>query len=188
MVTKDEIIEVARELVQTRSYLGFSFQDIAERVGIRKASLYHHFPTKEALAVAILGEARATLRHALESAAGQPVAAQLESYFRIYRDYLKAGQCVCPGGAFVSGWDASPEGIRPLVAGLKGDQERWLTALIERGRKEGYFAAIPGTSEDVALWIFSTLQGALLSARTSGRKADFDHVVAQLRTALIPAR
>ena len=34
--------------MQTRSFHGFSFQDIADEIGVRKASLYHHFDSKDA--------------------------------------------------------------------------------------------------------------------------------------------
>ncbi|MEZ5706577.1 MAG: TetR/AcrR family transcriptional regulator [Burkholderiaceae bacterium] len=50
----------------TRSYLGLNFQTLADQVGIRKASLYHHFASKEALGVALVDEAR------LGSIAGSP--------------------------------------------------------------------------------------------------------------------
>lgn len=187
VTTREEIVSVATELVQTRSFLGFSFQDIADRVGIRKASLYHHFPTKDSLAEAVLKEVRSGLRRALDEAAGESVPARLRTYFRIYRDVLDAGQKVCPGGAFVPGWGTLPERLHHEVVGLERDQERWLAGVIEEGREEGRFAHLPGTAEDVALWIFSTVQGALLSARASGRKGDFDRVVTQLEAALLAA-
>lgn len=54
-----EIIEAAQELAQTRGYNGFSYQDIAERVGIRTASIHYHFPSKGDLGKAALRLARA---------------------------------------------------------------------------------------------------------------------------------
>jgi TetR/AcrR family transcriptional regulator, transcriptional repressor for nem operon len=56
--TKQRILESAMRLIQSRSYAGFSFQDIADEVGIRKASIYSHFRSKEALAEHVLAEAR----------------------------------------------------------------------------------------------------------------------------------
>ena len=44
MTRKDQILEVATELVQTRGYSAFSYQDLSDRLGITKASLHHHFP------------------------------------------------------------------------------------------------------------------------------------------------
>ena len=43
MDTRTKILDSAQRLIQTRSFQGFSFRDIADEVGIRKASLYHHF-------------------------------------------------------------------------------------------------------------------------------------------------
>ena len=91
--TRSHILQVARELMQTRSYLGFSFQDVAERVGIRKASLYHHFPSKESLGVAVLVEATQGFRDWAISREGSPER-QLRSYFKMLRNGLGAGQYV----------------------------------------------------------------------------------------------
>ena len=55
--TREEILSVTRNLIQTRSYLGFSFQDVADQVGVRKPSLYYHFRTKEELGVNVLNDA-----------------------------------------------------------------------------------------------------------------------------------
>ena len=57
MDTRDKILNSAQRLIQTRSFHGFSFQDIADEVGIRKASLYHYFASKDDVALAVL-EAR----------------------------------------------------------------------------------------------------------------------------------
>jgi len=54
MSTKQKILDAAQDLIQTRSFHGFSFQDMADKVGIRKASLYHHFDSKDAIALAVL--------------------------------------------------------------------------------------------------------------------------------------
>jgi len=94
--TREQILQVARELIQTRSYLGFSFQDVADQVGIRKASLYHHFPTKEALGVEVLRTATQAFKDWTAAKPRTPQAA-LEAYFRMYRNGLRAGESV-PGG------------------------------------------------------------------------------------------
>ena len=57
MDTRTKILDSAQRLIQTRSFHGFSFQDIADEVGIRKASLYHHFDSKDAVALAVLERA-----------------------------------------------------------------------------------------------------------------------------------
>ncbi|MFD7923922.1 TetR/AcrR family transcriptional regulator [Streptomyces sp. NPDC059740] len=45
--TKDEIREVALELFTEQGYEATSLREIAERLGITKAALYYHFPSKD---------------------------------------------------------------------------------------------------------------------------------------------
>jgi AcrR family transcriptional regulator len=52
--TRERAIEVALELFTEQGYDKTSIREIAERVGIKKASLYYHFPSKEALLTGIM--------------------------------------------------------------------------------------------------------------------------------------
>lgn len=52
--TRDEILDAAAELFTTVGYATTSTRRIAEEVGIRQASLYHHFATKEDILDALL--------------------------------------------------------------------------------------------------------------------------------------
>ena len=45
--TKNEILEAALNLFSTQGYEATSILQIAEAVGIRKASLYSHFTSKQ---------------------------------------------------------------------------------------------------------------------------------------------
>jgi len=175
-------MRAAMNLIRTRSYLGFSFQDIAEQVGIRKPSLYHHFPSKEALGVAVLREAT---RSFLAWTAGTPPTPQrkLSAYFRLYRDGLRAGRGVCPAGALAPGWDCIDAELRDSVRALRDAQIRWLVevlgALDPRARAHSL--------NDTAAFVFAACQGALLSSRMTGSVEEFDTAIAQLRAvALTP--
>jgi AcrR family transcriptional regulator len=53
---KDEIVAEATRLFAERGYEGASMGDLAERVGLRKASLFHHFASKDALYATVLGQ------------------------------------------------------------------------------------------------------------------------------------
>lgn len=48
-VARETIVLAARELFRSKGYVGASMQDLAERVGLKKSSLYVRFPNKEAL-------------------------------------------------------------------------------------------------------------------------------------------
>ena len=53
---RDEILDAAGELFTTLGYTGTSTRTIAETVGIRQASLYHYFKTKDDILCALLSQ------------------------------------------------------------------------------------------------------------------------------------
>lgn len=53
-VSSQQIATAARELFRSHGFAGASMQDLADQVGIRKASLYSRFPDKDALIGAVL--------------------------------------------------------------------------------------------------------------------------------------
>lgn len=66
---KDTIIDEATRLFAERGYAASSMADLAESVGLRKASLFHHFPSKDDLYSAVLER--------IMGALSEPIAASL---------------------------------------------------------------------------------------------------------------
>jgi AcrR family transcriptional regulator len=60
-----EIRHAAAELFARHGYEGASLQDIAERVGVTKQTLLYHYPSKEALRLAVLEQVFAHFRERL---------------------------------------------------------------------------------------------------------------------------
>jgi len=54
-ITKEELLEIALSAFAESGYNGTSTATIAGRAGLTKASLFHHFPTKESLYMAAVG-------------------------------------------------------------------------------------------------------------------------------------
>lgn len=52
MSTYDKILRLTDTLIQQRGFLGFSYADLEKAIGIRKASIHHHFPGKTDLGLA----------------------------------------------------------------------------------------------------------------------------------------
>ena len=52
--TKSKILDVAQDLIQRLGVNAMSYHHISEAVGIRKASIHHHFPSKEDLLEEVL--------------------------------------------------------------------------------------------------------------------------------------
>lgn len=175
--TRAQIVDIARELIQTRSYLGFSFQDVADRVGLRKASLYHHFPSKESLGVAVLQQCTGQFETWFDSAPGT-AQEKLVAYFRIYRDSLRAGSQVCPAGAVAAGWGCMDETLRAAGRRLRQVQVDWLTEVLAE------LGLVPQAAQQQAAYVFAVCQGAMLTARMSGDATDFDTAITTLRAGL----
>jgi TetR/AcrR family transcriptional repressor of nem operon len=66
---KKEILEVAAELLQTHSFGSFSYADLSERLAISKASIHHHFATKQELTRALVERYRESRRRFLATPA-----------------------------------------------------------------------------------------------------------------------
>jgi len=61
------ILDVAEQLAQTRGYNGFSYADIALKLGVTKASLHYHFSSKAELGRALIERYRGLFGAALEA-------------------------------------------------------------------------------------------------------------------------
>lgn len=69
--TRDRILDEAEVLFAEHGLAGTSVRDIAARVGVTPASLYNHFPGKEALYRAVLARGLAPLLEQLAEIAGR---------------------------------------------------------------------------------------------------------------------
>ncbi|MBC7941403.1 MAG: helix-turn-helix transcriptional regulator, partial [Chitinophagaceae bacterium] len=52
--TRERILATAQMLAQQRGFNAFSYADIAAAVGVRKASIHHHFASKGDLELALV--------------------------------------------------------------------------------------------------------------------------------------
>jgi AcrR family transcriptional regulator len=67
--TRDRLLDTAEELFARHGYAGVGMREVAERVGIGKSSLFHHFPSKAYLYVAALERVLARIDASLASSA-----------------------------------------------------------------------------------------------------------------------
>ena len=184
METRTKILNSAQRLIQTRSFEGFSFQDIADEVGIRKASLYHHFDSKDAVAIAVLNRGANWVTGQLDATKELAPPERLERYFDLFHDLHGKAERMCPGGSFASVFGAmSPAVQRALHAFTKMHLD-WLEGVVREGAALGAFEIGEQAPRDVALQVFSSVQGALLTGRLTADPGVLDAVATELRTYL----
>lgn len=188
--TRDTILRTARDLILTRSYLGLSYQELADRVGIRKASLYHHFASKEALGIEVIADSRRRFEQWTEGLAALSPQAQTRAYIRMFRDRIGAGRQVCLVGATSGEWDCIEPALQAAVRGFHGAQLDWLAGVALRRDVGADRTPVPAQIEAARQWaarLNAQCQGALLSARLHGDPTLFDAALASLDTSDEPA-
>lgn len=183
--TKAELTQLALEMIQTRGYHAFSYQDLANRLKIRKASIHYHFPTKEDLGISLLESSLRRIKTWQEKVAGQDLSplTRLEAYFDYFATISANGTKICPCGALASEWAALPKNLQEAVTRLLATHREWLKKTLEEGRKCGVIAKI-GTAEEQAQFVFASVQGALQTSRAQGNPAYFRAVTRQLLSSL----
>ncbi len=171
MDRKEQILEIATELVQTRGYSAFSYKDLSDRLGITKASIHHHFPSKEDLGKAVAekysADVRATLARAKRESDEPWV--QLEGYVQLVLAILKTRDRICAAGSVQSEINVVPDAMSQPMCSLVEYVIGWISELIKTGRDDGVME-FPGTPDSQAALIFSAAQGAMQYGRANGTK------------------
>lgn len=173
MEMKEQILTIAQRLVQQRGFNGFSYADIAKEVGIRKASLHHHFPSKADLGVALIQAYTAQLSKALADINSSKPTAQdkLAAYIGIYRTTLSR-DCICLGGMLATEAMTLDDGMLPSLKRFFEINVGWLTQVLAEGNPKEF--RLIHSPEQHARTVLSALQGALLVARVSGDPKGFE--------------
>lgn len=178
--TATRILDVAERLVQTRGYNGFSYADIAEALGVRKASLHHHFATKAELGVALVTRYRRTFLRSLAAIeeATEDTGERLARYVEVYGAVLRRRRmCLC--GMLAADVATLPKPLRANLAEYFVENEAWLGRVLEQGRTRGKIR-FEGSAASMAAFLVGALEGAMLVARGSGNAAEFDAAAQRL--------
>jgi TetR/AcrR family transcriptional regulator, transcriptional repressor for nem operon len=180
--TSDDILACARSLIVAGGYNGFSYADIAEVVGIRKASIHHHFPSKVDLVRTLVARYREEAEAGMANLELQ-VSDPLER-LRFYAGYWEA--CIADASApfCVCALLASQLPVLPEEVGLEvrahfRSLSAWLTSVLERGARHGQLQLM-STPRAEAEAFMATVHGAMLSARAYGDPKIFGAVTGPL--------
>lgn len=184
--TADDILAAARPLILAGGYNGFSYADIAEVVGIRKASIHHHFPSKVDLVRTLVFRYREDARAGfaeLERTAKDP-GEQLSNYIGYWEKCIidaSAPFCIC--ALLASELPALPAEVAAEVRLHFETLSEWLTSAFERGAKSGIFQlqSAPRTEAEAFM---AAVHGGMLSARVHGNPKLFGMITASVRARL----
>ncbi|MEO6926322.1 MAG: TetR/AcrR family transcriptional regulator [Rhodanobacter sp.] len=164
--TAARVMDVAEALIQQRGYRGFSFDEVAQVVGIRKPSVHHHFHTKADLVAALARRYTERFESALAAidVARRDPLMRLKSYVRLFATtYAQDGRlCVC--GMLGAEADALPDGVADAVASFFKLNLAWLTAAFRDAQRSGQMTSAQRAAA-LAELMLSTLEGAMVVGR-----------------------
>lgn len=188
MNTRIALLNAAEHAVRKRGYNGFSYADLARDVGIRKASIHHHFPTKADLALELIeryadGFADALTR--IKEAPGTS-ADKLRAYHLLYREALAGGDQLCLCVALGAGRDSLAAPVLVTLNQFHDDSMGWLADIFAAGVKDG---SVHNSSDAVAdaSAALALMEGAQLLARSAADVQRFDQATAAFLARLSPA-
>jgi TetR/AcrR family transcriptional repressor of nem operon len=183
--TAQQILDVAQDLVRCRGYSAFSYADISKQVGIRKASIHYHFPSKGELGQTLVNHYRTTFQQklrAIERTEADP-RQQLQQFVELYRSGLSNCQmCLC--SMLSAEIEVLPDSVQAEVRGFLAEVQTWLQAVLGAGAAAGCLQ-LRFSPEVEASLLLATVQGAQLMARTAmDSEATFDGITNPLLTSL----
>jgi TetR/AcrR family transcriptional repressor of nem operon len=183
--SKEAILAAAKRTAQAHGYSGLNFRDLADEVGIKAASIYHHFPSKADLGAAVAKRYWEDTAASLESmlAETSDPARCLRQYPDIFRKSLESGNRLCLCSFMSAEYDDLPEGVKKEVQTFADVNVAWLSRTLSAAA-----VVSPEESEPRARAIFAAIAGAQLMARSRSNISLFDALIDSYRaTGLIPA-
>ncbi len=182
--TREKLLAEAEVLVRKRGWSGFSYADLAAAVGLRKASIHHHFHVKEDLGIALIEAYGLRYDQALAQiiASSADGLARVEAYAKLYLHGLELEQG-CLAAAMAAELGTLPPRIRDGVAAFFQRHIAWLHQILAEGQINGTIGDDVDPDQSARM-IVATLEGALMMERLLGGAPGFEAALAALRKSL----
>jgi TetR/AcrR family transcriptional repressor of nem operon len=166
--TKRRLLEAGLEMLLERGYGGLGVQDVLHRTGIPKGSFYHHFESKQDMALQAVELYTSTGHELLDRCLtpdGRPALERVRTFFENLADfYGTQGYLGCLLGALGQELSGVNEVFREKIEECMGSLAGRIAGCLEEARREGDLpaGADPRQLADV---LFNAWEGAALRSR-----------------------
>ncbi len=166
--TKTNILDVAEDLIQRVGINGMSYKHISDEVGIRKASIHHHFPQKKNLVDALLSRCDSAYGVHYQAIVDGNCSApeKLGQLAGVFGDGVTTGK-LCLVGMISSDMNTLDPGSCQILEKTLHATVEIFSVAFKQGREEGSLI-FKGTDGETAYAFFSFLVGAQIAARVKG--------------------
>src|ERR1700755_1355751 len=150
---KEAILEAPRLTAQAHGYGGLNFREMGAEVGIKAASIYHHFPSKADLGAAVARrywQTTAQQLEALSAQTGHPAKA-LAAYSGLFRHALEEDNRMCLCSFMAAEYDDLPDTVKTEVQAFADVNVAWLSKMLSEASPS------EGECEETARAIFAAV-------------------------------
>lgn len=182
MSKREEIIQLADQLIREKGYNAFSFYDISKKVGIKNASIHYHFPVKSDLGIAVIQLHTKRLQHLIDRTSLDTPIQKLGHFFSIYEN-IKNENKVCLVGSLATDFNTIDGNIQLHLKTFSEIMLTWVSQFLEDGRQEQIFHFEP-SPRTKALMIISNMLAIVQLCRLTNLQ-DFETVKSTIKQELI---
>jgi TetR/AcrR family transcriptional repressor of nem operon len=160
--TKDQVLHEASRMLLSKGLNGFSLQELAESLNIKKASLFHHYPSKNAIAVELYRYYQSAFLSWSHKYAHLSAEKQIVAYAETLTKWICEKQRVCPVGALSLEWSLVDPALQKEIKALHEHQKDWLTKLYKEIKQQN---GLKLSVKDAVLQTMGLIQGSIQLAR-----------------------
>jgi TetR/AcrR family transcriptional repressor of nem operon len=168
---RSKLLDAAKDVIRAQGYNGASVDDLCAAAGVTKGAFFHHFSSKEALALAAADHWSATTGAMFAAAPYHGLAEPLDRVLGYidFRAALLAGPVegfTCLAGTMVQEAFAASPAIREACDTCISDHARTLEADIAAAMAQ--YGVTGVTAASLALHTQAVVQGAFILAKARG--------------------
>jgi TetR/AcrR family transcriptional regulator, transcriptional repressor for nem operon len=181
--TRTRLVDTAMRLFWEKGYASTSVADVLKDATANSGSLYHFFPGKQDLLIAVLERYRDGIATQLLNPAWRGIDDPIDRIFALlarYRQGIVMTECTygCPIGSLALELHEPDPAVREALA---ANFDAWTSAILECLDAAGNRLPADLDRGALAQFVLTTMEGAVMQARTYRDVAHFDASVAQLR-------
>ena len=180
--TRDKIVYAALTLFAQKGYGSTSVADILQAAGVNAGSLYHFFPGKQDVLLAVLDAYRRGIHPMLLQPAWNGVSDPIDRVFALldrYRGLLVSSDCTygCPIGSIALELHEPDPAVRELLA---ANFAGWVDAIEHCFLEAGDRLPEDTDCRALAVFVLTTMEGGVMVSRTDRTLDAFDGAVRML--------
>jgi AcrR family transcriptional regulator len=184
--TRQRVLDVTAEAFQSRGYHGTGMHDLVREAGVTGGALYHHFPTKKALGLAVI---RDRVAQEVEETWIEPIRSAPDAlegiaavFDRIGAGLRRGAVSGCPLNNLVLELSLADPEFRAAMAAVF---DAWRTAIAARLRADQAAGRLaPVDADELAAFVVAAYSGAMAQAKAQQDATPLEACARQLMRSL----